>query len=134
MKHPEEVVAEAVRSVPVAQQSDWPEWVERWRSSGLSQREFCRRHGLAMATFNRRVKALLGESVPSCRASQPSVEAAGWLEVRLSPSGVRRMDESESLGEGFEVVLASRRRVRLGPQFDAEGLRRLLVVLEGLPC
>jgi len=114
---------------------EWSEWVERWRGSGLSQREFCRRHGLSLATFNRRVKALLIGSGPSCAGPASSVAAGGWLEVRLSPPSLPRGVESEeSLGTLFEVVLGGGRRVRLGPQFDAEGLRRLLTVLESLPC
>lgn len=134
MEHPEEVLAGEARSVAVVQ-SEWPEWIERWRGSGVSQREFCRRHGLSLATFNRRVKAMLGRSGPGGATSAPGVEPGGWLEVHLSSSGPPRGVESEELlGSGFEVVLESRRRVRLGPEFDAEGLRRLLAVLETLPC
>ena len=115
--------------------SEWAEWVERWRCSGMSRLAFCRRHGLASSTFYRKVGAVLGGSGSCAEVCAPSVETGGWLEVRLSPSGAQRGVESEELlGSGFEVVVGSRRRVRLGPQFDAEGLRRLLAVLESLPC
>jgi len=40
----------------------------------------------------------------------------------------------ETPGAEFEVVVRGGRRVRLGRQFDAEGLRRLVAVLESLPC
>lgn len=30
----------------------WRGWVERWGASGLSVREFCRRHGLSEASFH----------------------------------------------------------------------------------
>jgi hypothetical protein len=35
---------------------------------------------------------------------------------------------------GFELVLRGERRVRLGADFDAGSLRRLVAVLESLPC
>ena len=57
---PEETVRRARRLV--ASSSEWAEWVEEWRGSGLSQREFCRRQGLALATFNRKAVSLVGKS------------------------------------------------------------------------
>lgn len=132
MTHPEEVVRAKGRLL--ASPSQWAEWVEQWRGSGLSQRAFCRREGLALATFNRKAVALVGKSVRSDVASEPSEEPPPWLEVRMSGLRAGRVDESlGSLGEGFEVF-DGRWRVRLGPQFDAEGLRRLIGVLESLPC
>lgn len=129
MTHPEEVVRPKGRLV--ASPSEWAEWVEKWRGSGLSQREFCRRQGLALATFNRKAVALVGKSGRSGVPAKPNEEPPRWLEVRMS--GPRVGESSGSLGEGFEVF-DGRWRVRLGPQFDAEGLRRLIGVLESLPC
>jgi len=133
MTHPGEVVGRKVRLM--ASPSEWAEWVEQWRGSGLSQRAFCRRQGLALATFNRKAVALVGKSVRSGVASEPSEEPPHWLEVRMSGLRGGRVGESSgSLGEGFEVALDGRWRVRLGPQFDAEGLRRLIGVLESFAC
>jgi hypothetical protein len=132
MTHPEEVIR--AKGQLKASPSEWAERVEQWRVSGLSQSEFCRREGLAVSTFNRRVVALVGKSVRSGVSSEPSEEPR-WLEVRMSGLRGGRVGESSgSLGEGFEVLLAGGWRVRLGPQFDTEGLRRLLGVLESLPC
>jgi hypothetical protein len=131
MTHPEEVVRPQGYSKVSA--SQWAERVEQWQASGLSQSEFCRRHGLAMSTFNRKAAALVGKSVRSGVASEASEEPPHWLEVRMS--GRRGVGESSgSLGEGFEVALDGGWRVRLGPQFDAEGLRRLIGVLGSLSC
>ena len=133
MTHPEEVVRPKGYSKVSA--SEWAERVEQWQSSGLSQSEFCRRQGLAMSTFNRKAAALVGKSVRSGAASEPSEEPPHWLEVRLSGLRGGRVGESAgSLGEGFEVTLDGGWRVRLGPQFDAEGLRRLIGVLGSLSC
>jgi len=131
--HPEEVVRP--QGYSKASPSEWAERVEQWRSSGLSQSEFCRRQGLALATFNRKAVALVGKSVRSGAAAEPSEEPPHWLEVRMSgqrPGGAG--ESAVSLGEGFEVALDGGWRVRLGPQFDADGLRRLIGVLESLPC
>ena len=133
MTHPGEVVRPKGRLK--ASPSEWAERVEQWRGSGLSQSEFCRRQGLALATFNRKASAVVGKSMRSGVASEPSEEPPQWLEVRMSGLRTGRVGESSgSLGEGFEVLLDGRWRVRLGPQFDAEGLRRLFGVLESFPC
>ena len=63
---------------------------------------------------------------------KPSEEPPRWLEVRMS--GPRMGQSARSLGEGFEVTLDGGWRVRLGPQFDAEGLRRLIGVLGSSAC
>jgi hypothetical protein len=128
MTHPEEEVRPKGRLK--ASPSEWAERVEQWRGSGLSQSEFCRRQGLALTTFNRKAAALR----PGV-AAEPSEEPPRWLEVRMSGLRAGRVGESAgSLGEGFEVLLDGGWRLRLGPQFDAEGLRRLLGVLGSLPC
>lgn len=130
MPDPGEVV-EASR--PSVSPREWQERVESWQRSGLSQREFCRCHGYALATFNRKAARLLGQ--PSEVAAPLAGEAPRWLEVRMSGSRLESSGRGEGLlGEGFEVVLAGGCRVRLGPHFDAEGLRRLLSVLESLSC
>ena len=131
MPDPGEVVEASRRSL--VSPTQWRERVESWQRSGLSQREFCRLHGYALATFNRKARRLLGQSTEA--AVVPPGEAPRWLEVRLSSSRPESSGRGEGLlGEGFEVVLARGCRVRLGPQFDAEGLRRLLSVLESLSC
>lgn len=133
MTHPEEVVRPKGRSK--ASPSEWAERVAQWRGSGLSQSEFCRRQGLALTTFNRKAAALLGGPVRPGVAAEPSEEPPHWLEVRMGVQRPGRVGESPgSLGEGFEVALEGGWRVRLGPQFDPEGLRRLIGVLESLPC
>ena len=107
----------------------WEELVDQWRVSGLSQAEFSRRHGVTPAMFSRKKIEILGPGRPEIPA-RPE-RSSGWLEVRRSVSVVAPLEES--LGEGFELVVG-RRRVRLGPGFDVEGLRRLLEVWESLPC
>lgn len=131
MPDPGEVVEARRRSLTVSV-PEWQERVASWQQSGLSQRAFCRLHGYALATFNRKAVGLLGKSPKAAVA--PAGEAPRWLEVRMSGSRLESPGRAELLVEGFEVVLAGGCRVRLGPHFDAAGLRRLLSVLESLSC
>jgi hypothetical protein len=134
MTHSAEVIKQSRRSAPQSLEQ-WRAHVESWQHSGLTQREFCLRHGFARSTFNRQVGLVGKAQKTEAQLAQASSAGPSWLEVRLSAARVERVGESgEWLGEGFEVVLGGRRRVRLGPQFDATGLRRLIEVLEGLPC
>jgi hypothetical protein len=125
MSHPE---SEAAGSVEVAQQRQ-RELVEQWRDSGLSQSEFCRRHGLVKSSFNRWKTRLLAEELSSAGSvSMASGTPEGFVAVRLL-TGM-----AQPLGPGFEVTLRCGRKVRLEPGFDGEGLKRLVLVLEGAAC
>ena len=113
------------------------EWVELWGCSGVSEREFCRRNGLVASSFNRWKRELQVSGnpgrEPGAAPAASSLAPAGWLPVRLrtAPQEV----EFEPLAESvFEVVLRGDRKVRLGARFDAESLRRLVWVLESVPC
>jgi hypothetical protein len=83
-----------------------------WRASGLTMAEFCRVHDIAAWSFyqwRRRVDSL------------PVKAAPRLLEVKLRDA-VRR-------SAVYEVVVGEL-RVRVGDDFDAETLERLLAVLE----
>jgi hypothetical protein len=70
--------------------AEWAEIFRRFKSSGLSQREFCRREGLALSTFQRRweprrasARAAFVDLLPS-----PAPASSSWeLELSL-PHGV----------------------------------------------
>ena len=96
----------------------WRRWISQWRTSGLSVRAFCARHGLATASFYnwRRV------------VQRRAAEKAAFVPVQVVADAVT--DRASTL----EVVLAGGRAVRVAPGFDAATLRQLLAVLEGRPC
>ena len=42
----------AVQAAYTAKEADWQRRIGQWQRSGMSQAAFCRRHGLALATFS----------------------------------------------------------------------------------
>jgi len=95
--------------------AEWEALVAEWRASGLSQKEFARRKGIAATTL----------SWWSCRLRREDGGLPSLVPVQVVP------DAAE--GE-FRVELAGRRTVVVPASFDAGALRRLVAVLEGEAC
>ena len=92
--------------------------VAEYQASGLSRVEFCRNHGLSLATLARyRKRQADGNPGPGDR----------WLAVEVSGSspaaGVGKIS-------GLAVALSGSRRIEVGCGFDARTLAQLLDVLE----
>jgi hypothetical protein len=89
-----------------------------YEGSGLSRVEFCRRHGLSLATLARyRKRQAQGKAAPGNR----------WLAVEVAGADSTR----ESWGNsGLAVALPGGRRIEVGCGFDAHTLVQLLGVLE----
>jgi hypothetical protein len=91
-----------------------------YEASGGSRVEFCRKHGLSLATLARYRKW----------RRQAQGETAGvnrWVAVELS--GTRRAAGS-SADSGLAIALPGRRRIEVGRGFDAHTLEQLVRVLE----
>jgi len=88
----------------------WEHHLEQCRTSGLSQADYCRRHGLSIKSFGYR-KRTIGTSTPCL------------VEVPL-PAPVYTPPKSLSLAVG------SRYTIRIEPGFDAGTLYQLLEVLD----
>ena len=91
----------------------WQLWIDQWRASGLSVRDFCARHRLPTPTFyawRRRLRR---------RAAEP----APFLPVQVVA------DPPPPQASTLEVVLAHGPVVRVPPGFDPATLRQLLAVL-----
>jgi len=92
--------------------------VAEYEASGLSRVEFCRRHGVSLATLARYRK----------RQAQGSPAGGNrWVEVKVS--GGRAVLDGGT-GSGLTVALAGGRRIEVGRGFDAHTLVQLLGVLE----
>lgn len=127
------------------QSSVWEQrWRERlcaWRTSGQTQQEFCKAQGISISSFSHwkgelakrdlsRAQAVSGPVATSDDTSTALPGTMGWTEVRLPLMG----SGEARPGSMFEIVLPRGWSVRLGPQFEAEPLRRLLSVLEERSC
>ncbi len=97
----------------------WQRWIDQWRASGLSVRDFCARHRLPTPpsyAWRRRLQRRAAEQAP-------------FLPVQVVP------DTPPQQASPLEVVLAGGPVVRVPPGFDPVTLRQLLALLrEGGPC
>ena len=89
-----------------------------YEASGLSCIEFCREHGLSLATLARYRKR---------QAQGSPVSGDRWVEVKV-PAG--RPVLWGGVSSGLTVALAGGRRIEVGRGFDAHALVQLLAVLE----
>jgi hypothetical protein len=100
-------------------EQQWRRWIESWRASGLSVRDFCARHGLAQPSFYAWRRELQRRE-----AEQPAFVPVGVV-GEDGPAGGGRVD----------VVLRGGHTVRVRPGFDGATLRQVVAVLEeGPPC
>lgn len=99
-------------------ESFWRGHVEGWRRGGLSQREYCGHHGLALSTFTLWRRQLL---------SAPAVTHIPEPAVEIVP--LRRM---ACAGEAPVVLILGGGQYRLELQggFQAETLRAVIAALE----
>ena len=118
----------------LGREAEWRGHVVRQASSGESVRAFCAARGLAESSFHywkRELKRRDGESSVRGASDRPSCgrkDSAG-LFAELALGGMPALAAAP-----LEVVLGNDRRVRVRPGFDGETLRRVVAVLEALPC
>ncbi len=96
----------------------WKQHIEGWKSSGLSQRRYCEREGIAVSTLQWWCRRLRENG----RAETP----------RFVPVAVPAIADARN--EPIEVMLLSGRRLRLAAPRDETELARLVRLLEVLPC
>jgi hypothetical protein len=100
-------------------EQQWRRWIDQWRASRLSVRDFCTRRGLTVPSFYHWRRVL----------QRRAGEKTAFVPVQLVADAV------PAPASVLEVVLADGCTVRVAPGFDAATLRRLLAVLEGEgPC
>jgi len=95
----------------------WIRHVEGWRSSGLSQRSYCRRHHLTKGTLG----------YWSSKLKRPQAAARKLVEVGRAEVKEHRPSSP------IELVVQRRYLLRLWPGIDPEHMRDVLSVLETRP-
>ena len=99
----------------------WVKYVAAWRQSGMSQAEYCRRHGLAPADFSWWKHQLIRREKKKVRH-----EAPVFVPVQVT----------NSAGEAaYEVVLRNGRCLRMGRGIEPEQAAKMVCALEAAgPC
>ena len=126
-----------------SQAVDWVSLCRKWRGSGLTQSEFCRRLDLPLHTFRRRLyHRESGDEAgcvcpPGSTAGPPTRDPSpGFIPVRVVPD--ERPESSSAVpsihGRPVEVILDCGRRVVVPPGFDPETLRQVVGILERRGC
>jgi hypothetical protein len=107
----------------------WRELLRRWRASGLSQAEFCRRHGVAvwkLAWWKRRLA-----KVPFDREARTARKRRSDRSVECSASFVPVGVLSTSVRIGrMELLLGAGRRLRFAADVDPGKLAEIVAALE----
>jgi hypothetical protein len=96
----------------------WRRWLQEWRDSGLTVREFCEWRCLSEASFYAWRRTL----------DRRRMEAVTFVPVRVVA------EEPTTADATLVLMLPGNRSVRVTAGFDAATLQRLLAVLEDKPC
>lgn len=114
----------------------WRERLERWRSSGLSIRAFCRREGIGEPGFyawRKRLAPVRDLSVSHFERSGVSFAAVDVLADATTPCRCR---DHVARGEQVEIVLPCGVLIRVGTGVAESWLRSVLrlVIEEAVAC
>jgi hypothetical protein len=114
--------------------AEWVSLIDQWHDSGLGLSAFCERHGLNFGTmsgwaYKQTHKGALERA--RGEADADTSPAAAFVPIRVieTEPALRSSDRS-----GIEIVVGTGRRVMVGAGFDAETLRRVVLVLEDRTC
>jgi len=109
--------------------AQWRRLVEGWPNSGLNQAQYCRRHGISVASLHRWRERLRQDRAVDPEHGRP-LEAAG--PVRLVPVEVLAAQPPGAAVEAtLRLVLAEDLCLEIAPGFDAPTLRRIVELLRG---
>ena len=99
----------------------WRELMRRWRASGLSQAEFCRRRGIPIWQFAWWKRRLVQDEAAGSRR-RPARGTGRFVQVHVAPvvSGLGQM----------ELALDNGRVLRFGVDVDAARLAEIVAALE----
>lgn len=103
----------------------WRKTIREAARSGLSIREFCRRHDLKESQFHWWQRRLRASGRASAKSKPTEESSASFALVS---------EEGGAVEAGLELVLADGRRLRIGRGVDEETLRTVLAAVETTGC
>jgi len=133
----------------------WRRWLEKWERSGLTQAEFCRRHGLKAGNFawwKRKLEETAGplrpvrrfrrsrspaqfvessRSLRSMAGHSRGRESAEFVELPGPVSSTAAMSSAppSRCSAGYEVILPRGTVIRFPMDFDSDRVARLISVV-----
>lgn len=114
----------------------WVAAIDDFRSSGLTQPEFCRRRGLPLHSFRRRLyarpDATTSPTAQPAPASKVSPDSPRFLPVTLVADPTT-LTTAAATADPLVLILDVRRRIAVAPGFDPDTLRRLIETIEAHP-
>jgi hypothetical protein len=113
----------------------WAERIAGWKASGLKQRAFCERESLSYRSFlwwRRRLRGQAREAGLVAVVMRSPLTAAAARAGRPLPAVVS--GDAGLVSESVEIRLHGGRSLSLSGPLDEARLRRLIGLLEGLPC
>lgn len=102
----------------------WRRWLGKWEQSGLTQAEFCRRHGLKAGNFawwKRKLSEPVGLLRPIPRRSRGR-KPVEFVELTAPVSSMA----PSRCSAGYEVILPRGAVIRLPVDFDSDRVRQLI--------
>lgn len=81
----------------------WQEQINQWKSSNLTQVEFCHQNGLAISTFHKWQKKLRAEEPPEQQLPEPFIEFPVDSLSSPVPEPDQQWDIELSLGNGITL-------------------------------
>ena len=93
----------------------WQQQISNWKTSGLSQKEFCLRQALALSTF----------SYWKRRIEKPEAEKIKFYPLSIPPSSVPSVDS------GLLLFIGKKRfAIEVKEEFSPAVLKKLILALE----
>jgi hypothetical protein len=109
----------------------WEAILRDFRNSRLTHAEFCRRRGISLHSFRKRLYQARPPKPAPADHSSPVDAIPHFLPVTILPDPAPAIAVSQQL---LELILPNGRRIAVAPGFDSQTLRRLIAVVEDPSC
>jgi hypothetical protein len=109
----------------------WNALLNDFRRSGLTHAEFCRRRGISIHSFRKRLYRSPAPKPTPVNPRSSDSTAAHFVPVTILPDPIPSTAASR---QPLELLLNSGRRIAVAPGFDPQTLRQLIAAVEERPC
>jgi hypothetical protein len=115
---------------PTLTPEQWQSHIAAWQSSGSTQVDYCKAHGLIAHSFGYWKRKLSGSSSPSANIASPSFIPVSIVDDKPAPAMRKeRALPTSSTDAAISIHAGKGYRIDLLPGFDPATLRQALAVL-----